>query len=70
MNTEKNTSSLEYAENKLDKVGLKNVPISEIFSENDLQIARKVLAENSVSGMIHIMAIAFANGVEFARKEK
>lgn len=59
---------LEYVESKLIEAGLKILPISEIYSKEDWEMAKKACKEENLLGIVHILAIGFANG--FLHKSK
>ena len=60
----------EYVDKKLKNVGLNDLPISKIYDELDWDIAKLAFEKESILGVLHILSIGFANGVNFEKSNK
>lgn len=59
---------LEYVEKKLDEIGCKDLPVNEMYSKEDWEVAQKSRKEEKILDTMYIMAIGFANGVKYERE--
>lgn len=64
-----NNSVLEYVQNKLNDLGLKDLPVSEMYSDEDWENAKKAYEEGDLLSLMYILALGFANGVNYNLKK-
>lgn len=65
----KTEKARRYAESLVEKVGCKDIPINEMYTEGEMKMLLDCVYEDKVMAVLYALFIGFSNGVKW-RKEK
>lgn len=60
----------EYAEKKIDEIGCKDTPCSDMYDYEEFKMLTDLSKNDRITAVFHALAIGFASGVKWERKCK